>query len=97
MTDLQFQVWQEWLDDQWNEPSRSDFYAMQTAYETRYAQAESKPGGSLSKLMKIPFHRVIPPKPKTPEELAEEEKQLWMAHRNAMLIRSGIPIPQDGE
>lgn len=33
MTHRQFLVWQAWLDKEWNVPSRSDWYAMQTARE----------------------------------------------------------------
>jgi hypothetical protein len=32
LTHRQFLAWQEWLDDQWCEPDRHDWYQMQTAY-----------------------------------------------------------------
>jgi len=35
MTHRQFEAWQRWLVEQLNRPSRSDFYAMQVAYEAR--------------------------------------------------------------
>lgn len=35
MTHRQFEAWQQWLDDTYSQPDRSDFYSMQIAAEIR--------------------------------------------------------------
>lgn len=39
MTHRQFCVWRAWLDEQWNRPSRSDYYAMRVAQRCHQAIA----------------------------------------------------------
>jgi hypothetical protein len=34
MTERQFQAWQEWINEEWNTPDRSDHYQMQSAMES---------------------------------------------------------------
>lgn len=43
LTDRQFLVWQAWLDEDYNHPSRGDLYLMQVAHEARYSAASRKP------------------------------------------------------
>lgn len=54
MTYRQYLVWKAWLKEEWNNPSRSDYYAMSTAL--RIVQKFNKEASSV-KLddLKIPF------------------------------------------
>jgi hypothetical protein len=66
MTLRQFEAWEEWDDEQWNRPDRSDHYQMQTTV----AMLSKNPG--MDKL-KIKFEKVGPRPP-----LAEQIKQPGM-------------------
>jgi hypothetical protein len=55
LTYRQALVWQAWLDMQWNMPSRSDFYAMQTALEVVRMRLGKKAGRAKMKNMKLKF------------------------------------------
>lgn len=54
MTNRQYLVWIEWLKGDWNNPSRSDHYQMQTACEVRRVLS-SEPNKIQSEQFKIPF------------------------------------------
>ncbi len=71
MTHRQYVAWQEWLQQQWNEPTRSDHYLMQIAAETRrvnLAKAEDQKSVAIE-MYEIDF------KFKTKEESVKEEKK----------------------
>lgn len=40
MTHRQFMAWQEWLEGEWNRPSRTDHYLMQIAFDVRRANVK---------------------------------------------------------
>jgi hypothetical protein len=64
-----------WLDEQWNQPGRSDWYAMQIAQMVRNKNSKNPIG--LSEF-KIPFEF---PQPPTEEEIAEKQKQMLEAQK----------------
>lgn len=66
---------------EWNRPSRSDHYAMQTAYEVRYFLAKQKP--RTLDPMRIPFRREERP---APPQTAEEASRRNLA---AVIAASG--------
>lgn len=56
MTHRQSKAWSLWLARQWNKPTRSDHYAMQTAAEVRLCRRALTNGDPVSLSdMKIPF------------------------------------------
>ena len=57
LTHRQYLAWQRWLDEQWNEPSRSDYYAMQVAAAVMLKGHEAPEDFRLSNL-RIPFEDV---------------------------------------
>lgn len=61
MTHRQYLGWLSWLEDEWNNPSRADHYAMQAAAETR-RQFRKNPAQVKLEDLKIPF-RFSKPKP----------------------------------
>jgi hypothetical protein len=75
MSHRQFQAWQHWLNDQWDEPSRTDAYLMQIACEVRRGNAKH-PGQVQLKHFVLRF---TPPKPAppTPETIAAS-KAVWL-------------------
>ena len=83
-------AWNEWLDEQWNQPTRSDHYLMQIAQEVRRSFAKKCPKFSA---FKIPFQTPKPAKPVSPETIAQRAaiaKAIWSQ-------RLGRKVETDGE
>lgn len=70
----------QWLEDQWNEPSRTDYYLMQVALESFFSHRK-RPKDPLPSDWKIPFKfekRDQPAnKPKTREQATAWAKARW--------------------
>ena len=60
MTRRQFKAWKAWLDKQWNEPSRADYYAMQAALEARESQQRRKSGNVSSMRIRFKEAKLLP-------------------------------------
>lgn len=85
MTYRQFSVWQDWLDEQWNSPSRSDHYVMQL--NATVANMFSKNLLDMKKLV-IKFVRSVSRKSEADRTLAS--KQFWAALAGADLRDMGV-------
>ena len=86
MTNREFLTWESWLLLEWNSPSRSDFYQMQTTLAVKRVLAKH-PERILLKDEILPFgeegeNRV---KKENAEELAKQAKQSWAAVLSAKL------------
>ncbi len=74
----------QWISDEWNVPSRSDWYQMQTAAEVR-RQYLKDPGSATADKMKIKFESVKQPSgdkrdtPQLTQANVERSKGMWMA------------------
>lgn len=91
MTYREYLTWQCWLDDQMNEPSRTDFYVMQVASEirsffnVRFAKSGVKPIIPGPSDMKLKINRAKPQKarktlsPQEKQSLADRSKAMWCA------------------
>jgi hypothetical protein len=93
-TPRQLKIWLAWLDLQWNRPSRSDWYAMQIAFNiacVRGMFAKSPPSFGL-KDFTIEFGRKTAP-PLSDEERLVRSKASWLA--GAGLVVQGFNAPID--
>ena len=96
MTHLEFMVYVRWLADQWNEPNRHDWYAMQTAAEIRqirYSFSKTARGVKIKDL-KLPFVTAGQREAVSPEEAEAQAKRAelaWLARLN--LIGPGAKQP----
>jgi hypothetical protein len=79
LTHRQYAAWQAWLDEEWNRPSRSDHYQMQTAMVVAQANAKS-PKKVKFKHYKLDFGPAGRKKrPKmTREQAAAHSKAKWL-------------------
>jgi hypothetical protein len=68
MTYRQFKVWQAWLREEWNTPTRSDYYLMEIACEVRRVLS-SKPGNIKVEHFKLEWVTGSQEKELTPEQL----------------------------
>ena len=76
-TNREYLTWQEWLDEQWNSPTLSDMYAMQTAAEVRRSQS-SKPRQVKLEHFRLKFRPRKPTKPTmTKEQATAASKARW--------------------
>ena len=66
----EFKAFLAWLDEQWNQPSRSDYYLMQIAQSVHNQALRSKPGTLGLKHFGLEF------KPKTAKETTEQQQQV---------------------
>ena len=86
LTHREFLALDKYLREEWNEPSRSDWYLMQVAAEIRaIGQSFSKtPKPVRLQDLKIEFkeERRKEKKPLTKEERAKIAKAIWMARLN---------------
>ena len=78
MTHREFLTWQAWLDRQWNRPSRSDYYEMQTACQVARVLAKT-PGNIKIEQFKLPFGEDGTREQKREEDkkVAEQAKASW--------------------
>jgi hypothetical protein len=66
----------EWLDRQWNEPSRTDFYLMQIAHDVERANVgNGKVSDKRIKLIKKAEEKEV--KPKNRKEAGELARARW--------------------
>ncbi len=85
MTERQFDVWDQWLDDEWNQPNRTDHYLMKVMHETRYQGVKDRPTVTLKEAYGIEFEftNISAKAKKTQEELNAEAgrmaEQAWCA------------------
>lgn len=84
MTHRQFLAWQEWLDEDFNRPSRADHYAMATTVAVKQV-LNSKPGNITIKQQILKFAPVTdegapeaaPSPPMSVEQAAALSKARW--------------------
>lgn len=78
-THREYRTWMRHLEEELNQPSRSDFYLMQIAAEARYAFRERPASLALNKF-RIPFktrgHHAEPDK-RSIEEITAHSKAAW--------------------
>jgi hypothetical protein len=72
LTHREFVTWQAWLDEQWNKPSRTDFYLMRIAYYLL-----SEPPHDLNQ-MKIPFEKKSIKRRMSKTEATQMAKNKWL-------------------
>lgn len=90
MTWVQLLVWRQWLEDQKNEPNRTDHYIMQNT-ATIVAINSTKASRSVNlKDYRIPFTK--PPRPKTEEEVLAEYEAARAARMGAFGGSANITI-----
>jgi hypothetical protein len=80
MTHRQYQVWQEWLDEEINHPSRSDYYMMQVAHAAYGGRVDFK------KLL-LKFQQ---PKSLTKEEREKHEATKALMSKSAWFAVLGL-------
>lgn len=90
MTHRQAMAYNNWLDAQWNVPTRADYYAMQIACEVRRVMSE-KPREVLLGHMKLDFKPTAASKPMTPEQAAAASKSTWLSIFGPKI--RGLPAP----
>jgi len=79
LTARQYEVWQAWLDLQWNRPSRTDHYLMQIAAQVTRAAAKN-PRSVKSEGFKIEFKtRDTPKNPAQKQIELQQSKARWGA------------------
>lgn len=76
-THRQYQGWLAWLAQQWNEPDRHDWYAMQIACEVRRVLSQ-KPGQHQPDQLKIKFEERKPLSEEDKRRHAENVKAAWI-------------------
>lgn len=89
-THREYRTWQVWLDQQWNEPSRTDNYLMQIAQEIRRVLHKHPERVKLD-LFKILFEwrkRSVQPKI-TKEEATKRSKARWLGFLGMGVKRRG--------
>lgn len=74
MTHREYRTWVAHLDQEWNEPDRTDHYLMKIAAEVARKFAKH-PEQITPDTMRLRFGAA--PKPITPEEAVEQSKRVW--------------------
>jgi len=74
-----------WLDSQWNEPSRTDYYLMQVAREVKRVLS-SKPASVKLLDFKLPFGEEAKPTKPTDKQI-EAHKATWIGRLGGKVIR----------
>ena len=83
MTHRQFLAWQAWLEDEWNRPSRTDYYLMRVAQRVHQTMVKNKAGVTV-KDQRVEFDVGRPrakPKKKSEAEvkrIAAEQRVKWL-------------------
>lgn len=77
-THREYRTWTAWLQKQWNEPDRSDYYLMQIAREIRYVLSKKKMPKTLE-MFKLPFGwtKKAKAKPMTEKQKVSQAKSRW--------------------
>lgn len=84
----QFRTWNRWFEDSWNEPTLSDFYAMQTAAEVRRVLSK-KPNDIKLEHFKMSFSK---PKPVSKKVAAKAKAARSLASWKAILGIKSEPV-----
>lgn len=84
MTYRQLLAWMCWLEQQWNEPDRHDYYLMQIAYEVKRGNAK-RPSSVHWDKCKIPFKQVGQKQRVTPKQASDRAKARWVG-------MMGVPV-----
>ena len=96
LTHRQYLGWQAWLEIEWDRPSRSDWYAMQVAAETRrgsYMQA----GISADQVREINMKLVFKPAASVnKDDMTDEQFQEWEMNvsKSLALARRGKVVQE---
>lgn len=85
-THREFLTWLAWLERQWNHPSRSDYYQMQTACQVARVLSKN-PSKILIEHFKLPFGEEGTKEQKAEQDrrVADQAKQSWAAYLSAKL------------
>lgn len=107
MTYRQYLAWQAWIDMEWDRPSRSDWYAMQTAAEVQRGYLMNNhldPSQVREANMKLAFQRsrsaqaTLSPDQEAAEEAQFQEWQMQLSKARALAMRGNIvkevPMPE---
>ena len=89
---MEYLLYQEHFRQEWNNPSRSDYYAMQTAQVVAQKFAD-KPEKILLQSFKIPFSF----EKQTPESIEEKKTQAEEFKRNQELISKANHLLSTGD
>lgn len=95
MTHRQFLVWQVWLDEEMNNPSREDHYLMQIAQEVAKTRAKHPNQVKLEGFKLVHTKKIIKKikgKPLTKQGMEELSKQMWISRMSAP-----ITVKREGE
>lgn len=84
VSDHDVQLWLRWLDNQWEEPNRSDHYLMQLSADIHNLFSPTFVSTESRKL------KWVPKKPVDAKAAAEIEQQKALAFEQAMLARLGV-------
>jgi len=92
----EYRTWMIWLEEQWNEPSRTDYYLMQIAREVATVLMKNSDTVKVGQF-KLPFEikpkldqNSKPPKPDA-KTIATRAKQGWLARLGGNVIRKVKP------
>ncbi len=96
MTHRQYLVWQEWLNQEWNRPDRSDHYAMQVAKTVAQSAAGRHGRGIKLNQFKIPFKTVVPGVKKVLTRPDGRPIGSWRSMMRARWAKSGIQVQSTG-
>lgn len=75
-TNREYLTWQAYLDEELNNPDRSDHYAMQIAMEIRRANVKNPQNINSFEPFKIPFELNPKPTDDEPKEVPKKRKQV---------------------
>lgn len=88
-----------WLSDEWNHPSRSDFYLMQCAREAALVMADSNQRKKIATSdFKLEFRDLVTQQSSNPRNKEDEDQQRDEATRHAKWTHGallGIAIPHN--
>lgn len=82
MTHRQFLAWQYWLSQQYNQPSRTDYYLMQVASEILKGRVKDPRKVNIEDF-KIPF-TIGPANKQSDRKLTENDKRLLVTHEHKL-------------
>lgn len=94
MTHRQFRAWVEFLREDWNNPSRSDYYQMQVALEVVRSRAGTKSRRLKLNDLKIPFEERSVKKVPTSGPRVVTKEDILRINKLAALRKAGGGIPR---
>jgi len=75
-THREYLMWIRYLDKEWNQPSRTDYYLMQIAAKIQGLFSKNSTSIKIANFL-LPFKRQKPKKPPTQKELVAQSKARW--------------------